>query len=60
MRSSTVKLYFLQVGSMESCRLLVSAGADAGAADKLGRTPAALAKEMGLADMMHYLESLSK
>lgn len=45
-----------QVGSLESCELLVAAGAVINAADKLGRTPAALAKEMGLVDMMHYLE----
>ena len=42
---------------MESCKLLVGAGADITAADNLGRTPAALAKEMGLVDMMHYLEN---
>ena len=44
---------------MESCKLLVAAGADITAADNLGRTPTALAKEMGLVDMMHYLENIS-
>ena len=43
---------------MDCCKLLVAAGADIHAADKLHRTPVALAKEMGLVEMMHYLDSL--
>ena len=49
-----------QVGSMDSCKLLVEAGANISAEDNLGRTTAALAKEMGLVEMMSYLEDIKK
>ena len=50
----------VQVGSLESCKVLVTGGADITAADKLGRTPADLAKELGQVEMMRFLQAASK
>ena len=49
----------VMIKSLDTCKLLVAAGADPGARDKLGRTPLSLAKEFGFVDIMNYLQSIS-
>ena len=49
----------VMVGSLETCKMLVGAGADTTVKDKLGRKPADLAKEFGFIDLLNYLNSCS-
>lgn len=45
----------VMVGTVNSCKLLVEAGANTNAKDKLGRKPSDLAKEFGFVEIMNYL-----
>ena len=47
----------VMIKSLDTCKLLVGAGADPMAKDKLGRTPFHLAKEFGFLDIMNYLQN---
>ena len=47
----------VMVGQLDTARLLVGAGADTRARDRMGRTPADLAKEFGFVDIMNYLQA---
>jgi len=49
----------VMVGSLDTCKMLVGAGADTTVKDKLGRKPADLAKEFGFIDLLNYLNSCS-
>ena len=48
----------VMIGSLETCKRLVAAGADTRSRDKLNRLPVDLAKEFGYVEIMKYLESL--
>ena len=47
------------IGSLDTCTLLIEAGAEWDVKDKLGRRPVDLAKEFGFVDIMTYLDNLS-
>ena len=49
----------VMVGTINSCKLLVEAGSDTNAQDKMGRKPRDLAKEFGFVDIMNYLGSIN-
>ena len=46
----------VMVGSLEACQMLVEAGADTEARDRLHRTPAGLAKEFGFVNLLNFLD----
>ena len=48
----------VMIKSLDTCKLLVSAGADTKAKDKMGRTPFNLAKEFGFLDVINYLQGI--
>ena len=48
----------VMIKSLDTCKLLVAAGAEPKAKDKLGRTPFDLAKEFGFLEVMNYLKTL--
>ena len=48
----------VMVGSLEASQMLVEAGADTEARDRLHRTPAGLAKEFGFVKLLNFLQHL--
>ena len=48
----------VMIKSLDTCKLLVAAGAEPKAKDKLGRTPFDLAKEFGFLEVMNYLKTM--
>ena len=55
--SQTALSWSLAFGRGDSAELLLELGADATGADALGRTPAAIAREAGLAELAGSLEA---